>query len=61
MFNKFQQGGQPDRFYKISGGYRSREKEFHEKLSRIAESYVDAAIRAVQQKTRGRREGSIGG
>jgi len=55
MFNKYSSGNKPDRFRNPQLINRDKEKDMIDKLSRIEESYVDAAIRAVRRKFSGRR------
>ena len=56
MFNKFSPGNKPGRVIKNSqADGREKDKEILEKLSRIEESYVDAAIRSVKRKSAGRK------
>jgi hypothetical protein len=52
MFNKFTSNDPGQKAGKQSGfGKLLKEKEMFEKLERIGESYVDAAIRSVKGKT----------
>ena len=51
MFEKFIPGNKPGTLMKSSQvNNREKEKEMSEKLSRIQESYVDAAIQSVKSK-----------
>jgi len=56
MFQKFTSGNKPVTFMKNTQSIgREKEKEMFDKLSRIEESYVDAAIRSVKRKFAGRK------
>jgi hypothetical protein len=51
MFEKYSSGNKAGVFVKSSqANRRDKEKEMFDKLSRIEESYVDAAIRSVKWK-----------
>jgi hypothetical protein len=57
MFSKFSPGSNQDMSMKSSSSdIRKNDQEMFEKISRIQESYVDAAIRSVKRKFSGKRK-----
>ena len=55
MFDKYSPGSKPGTMKNSQGNGRDKDKELSDKLSRIQDSYVDAAIRSVRRKFSGRK------